>query len=54
MSILLSALVEVLGYGAEVLDNGNGLDLSIGRVEDSLTVAMELTHGTKGLCVTWV
>ena len=52
VSVLLPALVEMLGYGSEVLDNGYWFDLAVGGAKYSLTVAMELTHRTEGLCVT--
>ena len=54
MSVLLPPLVEVSGYSSKVLHDGNGLDLSVGRVEDSCAVAMKLTHGTERLRVACV
>ena len=54
MSIFLPALVEVSGYGTEVLDYRDGFDLTTAGVKHSSAVTMELTHRTERLCVTWI
>ena len=54
VSIFLSSLMEVTCDGAEVFHDGNRLDKSVGRVEDSSAMAMEFTHRTECLCVTCI
>ena len=51
VGIFLSSLMKVSGNGAEVFDDRDGLDVAVGRVEDSSAVAMELAHSTECLCV---